>query len=216
MNSTTVDRSPALSPAVPDDRGGDGSEPLLGWRVWRVATTRTGWRRRGYVLRAISDDEPWPQHAPMLARCRSRSHNAPEENCRCGIYGMRDPSPPPYGLPSAGFVAVGRVALWGRVVVHETGYRAEFGYPQRLGFFCMRCLEERRAVRATVVVPDSPYGPLCEHHRGTRGEAVDPIMASLLDRYAIDPLPVEVLDRAVARAHEPAMDAGAWRGIIET
>ena len=33
----------------------------------------------------------------------------------------------------------GRVALWGRVIEHELGYRARYGYPQRLRLICQFC-----------------------------------------------------------------------------
>ena len=34
---------------------------------------------------------------------------------------------------------LGRVALWGRVIEHEHGYRARFAYPQRLRLICQFC-----------------------------------------------------------------------------
>jgi len=34
---------------------------------------------------------------------------------------------------------IGTVALWGGVIEHELGYRAEFGYPQRLRLICPEC-----------------------------------------------------------------------------
>ena len=34
---------------------------------------------------------------------------------------------------------LGRVALWGRVIEHEHGYRARFAYPQRLRLLCQFC-----------------------------------------------------------------------------
>jgi len=54
-----------------------------------------------------------------------------------GVYAMRDELP---HRPSTEFVAkndtreiiYGRVALWGTVVEHEKGYRAQYGYPVEL------------------------------------------------------------------------------------
>lgn len=204
----------ATSLQMPVPAGADGVDPLLAWRVWRVDFRRTGVRGTAPYLCSITDEEPWPAGAPMKARCRTLPHDAPVGSCRCGVYGMTEPAPPPYGLPSAGFVAVGRVALWGNVVEHEGGFRAQYGYPQRLGFFCMRCLEERRAVAAVVVVPDSPYGPLCTHHRGRLGRPVAPILRQILDTYAIDLQPAAPLGAAVASAREPEMAANYWRGVI--
>lgn len=200
--------------AVPEHALADGLEPVLAWRVWRVALVRTGWRRREPILRAVSDDEAWLPGEPKRARCRTRPHTAPAQDCRCGLYGMIEPAPPPYGLPSGGFIAVGRVAFWGDVVIHPDGCRAAFGYPQLLGFFCMRCLEERRAEPAVIVVPDSPYGPLCSRHRGRLGMPVEPILEQLLATYAIERQLPEPLSRAMARAKEPEMNASYWRSVI--
>ena len=38
--------------------------------------------------------------------------------------------------------AVGTVALWGRVIEHERGWRAEFAYPDRLTLVCVVCLQQ--------------------------------------------------------------------------
>ena len=34
---------------------------------------------------------------------------------------------------------LGRVALWGRVIEHEHGFRAQYAYPQRLRLICQFC-----------------------------------------------------------------------------
>lgn len=213
MGIGTID--PALQVARPGSDAGDGSDPLLAWRVWRVGFRRTGIRKAEPFLRAITDDEAWTPREPKRATCRVYTHTAPAKECRCGVYGMAEPAPPPYGLPSAGFIAVGRVALWGAIEADADRYRATLGYPQRIGFFCTRCLEDRRAVPAVVVVADSPYGPLCYRHRGLRGRDVAPILQELLDRYAIDLQPTEPLARAISTARLPQMDASYWRTVVQ-
>ncbi len=207
VSTGTIDAGRVLQTAVPDADVSGGSEPVTGWRVWRVS-----FRHRTPELRAITQTETWPVGQRMRAACRITAHSAPTEGCRCGIYGFSEPMPPPYGLPAAGFVVVGQVALWGQVVVHRAGYRAEFAYPQRIGFFCMRCLEERRAVVAEVVLRDSPYGPLCSHHRGFKGEPVEPILQGLLDRYQVDRLPPEPLAGGLIRSREPTIGESLWWG----
>lgn len=53
---------------------------------------------------------------------------APRENCSCGIYAASSLD----GAMKHGNLVIGRVALWGTVIVHESGWRGEFAYPQAL------------------------------------------------------------------------------------
>ena len=60
--------------------------------------------------------------------------------------------------------------LWGRVVEHEHGYRAQFAYPQRLRLICQFCFWQESAAASK---PDvvSWYArdllvPMCIHHLG--------------------------------------------------
>lgn len=84
-----------------------------------------GKESRLWIPNVVSDEKP----------------TAPGEKCSCGIYStnvletakqyarqsgrpsMRDP------LANEGGI-IGRVALWGRIVVHADGYRAQYAYPQ--------------------------------------------------------------------------------------
>lgn len=51
-------------------------------------------------------------------------HEAPDEDCTCGIYAAIDDK----GVPDSGNV-YGKVKLWGKVVPGEKGYRAQYAYP---------------------------------------------------------------------------------------
>ena len=56
-------------------------------------------------------------------------HEAPHLGCTCGLHGTHELDL----LRRTRCPAVlGRVALWGRVIEHELGFRARYGYPQRL------------------------------------------------------------------------------------
>jgi hypothetical protein len=89
--------------------GDDGSRVWEGaWRRWVTASCARG---------------PYGQ-----------SHEAPDESCSCGFYAMKDPSdvivPWPLGksFEAPGIrtgVVSGRVALAGKLIEHEHGYRAE-------------------------------------------------------------------------------------------
>jgi hypothetical protein len=58
----------------------------------------------------------------------------PVEGCRCGFYAalrLEDAQWP------SGLYAYGIVALWGKVIEHEGGYRAQYAYPACVGVVCL-------------------------------------------------------------------------------
>jgi hypothetical protein len=78
-------------------------------------------------------DQVWPADAEAVARCES-DHAAPREDCACGIYAARDPAAILSYLrgrdePATVARVLGRVQLWGRVIEHEAGWRAERARP---------------------------------------------------------------------------------------
>jgi hypothetical protein len=106
--------------------------PIVGWRAWRVATSREGLRLRS----AVYDDE-WPPGVEIAARCAHDGHAAPAIGCACGIYAARDPAEAVrylVGRDDTDVVhrVVGLVALTGVVVEHTRGWRAERGVAARL------------------------------------------------------------------------------------
>jgi len=109
--------------------------PIIGHRVWRLDADR---------LRSLNG-EPWSPGKPLAAGCRAASygaivgrsgaahdaHDAPQLACTCGMYAARSPE----HLRSMGFPKYairGEVYLWGTVVEHELGWRAQFAYPKSL------------------------------------------------------------------------------------
>jgi hypothetical protein len=140
------------------------SEPIDAWRTWKLSGRKDGTHLR--LRPVVGRAKPWQPLRPAEAVCRmGRMHTAPHVDCTCGLHGChqadllrRTKSP---GV-------LGRVALWGRVVEHELGYRAQLGYPQRLSIVCFLCFWQRgiRRCRADVVGTFG-YGrmiPLCEEH----------------------------------------------------
>ena len=115
---------------------------LIGWRVWCVVHDG-GELRLGSVIQ----DDVWPAGAAFVARCRAHeppanrlllrepeAHVAPADGCTCGIYAAREPAAAWTYLrgrdePHTVARVIGRVMLWGRVVEHEDGWRAERAYP---------------------------------------------------------------------------------------
>jgi hypothetical protein len=119
----------------------DYVEPVVAWRAWYVVDGGLSTSLSSVVHRT-----QWPRRTPLVATCRRlrigiwpfkrTTHDAPAENCTCGIYAGRLDALRQY-LPDC-FVAreplpvVGRVLLWGTVHEHELGWRASHAYPQVL------------------------------------------------------------------------------------
>jgi hypothetical protein len=78
----------------------------------------------------------WPPGWATPARCLSSyvCDSSPGEGCTCGYYGLRADA---FGADMlkrehAPAAALGKVKLWGKVVVCERGWRSEFAYPSEL------------------------------------------------------------------------------------
>jgi preprotein translocase subunit YajC len=113
----------------------DYISPVVGFRVWQ-------WDATG--LRSLNG-EKWFAHQPLSAVCRadacgsisglSKATHNPDElpcfKCTCGVYAARTME----HLNQCGyqkFGVHGEVYLWGKVVEHERGWRAQFAYPKAL------------------------------------------------------------------------------------
>lgn len=118
-------------------------DPIIGWRVWD-AYADDG------LLRSVFQTDIWPPGVRFDARCRRQGMiylagrecaEAPRTACCCGIYAVSDSENleafPRYtkewsGQRRVAFEIVGTVSLWGRVIQHEDGYRAQHAYPYSL------------------------------------------------------------------------------------
>ncbi len=89
--------------------------PLVGWRTWSLHDDRlvgaTGWPWKARIRRAWCVS--W--HDPGIA-------DVPFDHCVCGLYAYKDRS----AVVAQGPSIWGQVTLWGRVAIHEGGYRAEW------------------------------------------------------------------------------------------
>ena len=126
----------------------DGIEPVVGWRYWGADA---GW------LTSINRFSTWVARQTTTARCSyAPMHDdvVPHERCSCGVYAVRDldvlkqVADPTEGTPEHGrAVVVGTVAMWGRIVPGEWGWRGQHAYPKELWL-----------VADTVAVGDDPLG----------------------------------------------------------
>jgi hypothetical protein len=114
---------------------------VIGWRVWIVSATTEGLR-----LGSVLYDQVWTPATTALARCERRAdlfaepippHRTPSLECGCGFHAARDPVDALSYLqgrnePATVCRLLGEVALWGRLVETEAGWRAAAAYPVRL------------------------------------------------------------------------------------
>jgi hypothetical protein len=113
----------------------DYISPIVGYRVWH-------WDSAG--LRSLNG-EPWLPGRPLAAGCEAAArgtivgraeaahsaHEPPHSDCTCGVYAAKNIE----HLRQSGYERYGihgEVYLWGTVVEHERGWRAQFGYPKSL------------------------------------------------------------------------------------
>jgi hypothetical protein len=180
------------------------AEPIHAWRTWTLVGSRDGSQVR--LAPIAGDGRPWPPRRPAEASCtRRRSHVRPELECTCGLHAVESPGELRRTRDPA---VLGTVALWGRIVEHEHGFRAALAYPQRLRLLCYLCftLWGRNGSGDCEVVVRHRGGrmvPLCGPHlelsrrygyRVRRILSARAIESELLATYAVDPL------RELARA----------------
>ena len=116
---------------------------LTAYRWWIARQRRyAGWQLRSLVMRQWWEGPHL--RAPVAPReWRCRADGGPHSctwghpQCRCGIYALKSERltlnwVPWSQTPREGCLVWGAVALWGRVVEHEKGYRAEHAMIRRL------------------------------------------------------------------------------------
>jgi hypothetical protein len=113
----------------------DFISPVVGYCVWR-------WDAAG--LRSLNG-EPWFPGRSLAAACRDATsramadhagavndaHVAPHSDCTCGVYAAKNIE----HLRQSGYAQRGihgEVYLWGKVVEHKLGWRAQLAYPKSL------------------------------------------------------------------------------------
>jgi hypothetical protein len=177
----------------------DAPEILSAWRTWGLTGGSDASDLR--LLPVARVTRPWPVAEPARAMCRRRHERVPAVACRCGLYAMRGADALRRTRDPA---VIGTVSLWGRIVEHEHGFRAEWGYPQRLSLICRLCFWQwgvTNSAPPTVVVRHrgGAMVPLCAEHLELCRRYGYPLRAILdatdverllLDTYAVDVLRV--------------------------
>jgi hypothetical protein len=195
------------------------SEAVDAWRAWAVVELDGELR-----LSSLTRPERWDPRTPVTAICRHPTHLRPRRWCTCGVYAV----PRPELLAGLGTIAggvIGQVSLWGRIVEHERGLRAQAAYPARVGLVCVVCLTERTGRRAEVVDREerapgvAVLRPLCHEHApdapGLRPAAE--VEEGLRAVYAVDALPSDVVERIhEGRPEIEGADAARRRRMVVT
>ena len=116
---------------------------FVGWRAWRVMPHETLGGPASVRLCASGTrglPKVWEPLQAAHAVCGkfATGHDAPWPDCECGLHAYRAEKDARNhfesfvdngsGRAAAGW-AFGRVSLWGRIVEHEHGWRAEHAYP---------------------------------------------------------------------------------------
>ncbi len=101
----------------------DHISPIVAYRVWQ-------WDSLG--LKSLNNQQWFPGCAleANTSRCR-KEHAAPKEGCTCGVYAAKDLA----HLRRSGYAEYGvhgEVYLWGTVVEHRLGWRAQYAYPKSI------------------------------------------------------------------------------------
>lgn len=117
-------------------------EPVTGWRRWSVEMF-------GNELRS-NNGVRWTPYEKLTAECKQVTQvydvllglGPPTEvkckgvHCTCGIYAYKTPEDAKFGenaprnLSTGSVDCWGEVYLWGRVIEHSKGWRAQFAYPK--------------------------------------------------------------------------------------
>lgn len=122
-------------------------EPIVSWRIWRLRADNF----RGLIeplLESCVYGDPWQPQRTFAAECPD--HRPPTLSCGCGIYAVTTREA---ALEWARWaqsalthpIVVGRVQIWGRVLPHSAGYRAELAYPYELEVLAGEGLQEDAA-----------------------------------------------------------------------
>jgi hypothetical protein len=96
--------------------------PVVGYRVWQ-------WDALG--LKSLNGIR-WHPGEAFTAECRTQGCNeVPRPDCTCGVYASKSLD----HLRQLGYMQhriYGEVCLWGTLIEHEGGWRAQFAYPKNL------------------------------------------------------------------------------------
>jgi hypothetical protein len=93
----------------------DTMGPIRAWRLWKIGDAG--------LLYSVTRGVHWRPGVPMQADA------TPQQFGQDGIYAVKNKA---HRFAYTGDTVLGEVGLWGVVIEHAHGYRAEYAYPIRL------------------------------------------------------------------------------------
>lgn len=105
----------------------DYTHTLVAWRAWLVRSRR---------LDSLGVDNLWQPRVALPANCVKMddvNHHSPSMDCTCGYWSFKTLDVLGEAIRhDENMAVIGKVAIWGRVIECEQGYRSEYAYPQEL------------------------------------------------------------------------------------
>lgn len=159
-----------------------GTEPLLGYRGWQVVDAGDG---SGPALKSLHVSYIWSRqiealcHLPalMFQRTRHEGRPSPDPQCSCGVYAQLPEQPLTEwdSAKRAKVTASGTIAMWGRIIKCERGYKAQYAEIQEpivLDLACIAGCEESPVRVALPEISQVAYPAYCGTHLKTSQEPV--------------------------------------------
>lgn len=152
-----------------------GTEPLLGYRGWHVVDAGDG---SGYALKSLHLSYIWDrqvqaichqQGAMFLKGDHHIGNISPDPRCSCGIYAQLPEQPlTEWDSVKRGKVtASGTIAMWGRIIQCERGYKAQHAEIQAPLVLDMTCIQACDRQPTRIAMPDHPqivFRAYCDIH----------------------------------------------------
>lgn len=188
---------------IPDEFG---VEPLLGYRGWHVVNTGDG---SGLALKSLHVSYIWDrqveafchQQAVLFRRGSHIGSISPDLACSCGIYAQLPEHPlTEWDKVKKGRVcASGTIAMWGRIIQCERGYKAQFAEIQSPLVLDVSCIGDCERAPIRIALPDHPrsvFTAYCADHLDSARERVTvqtdvwlrEVSGSLSQRYDLEVL----------------------------
>ena len=159
-----------------------GIEPLLGYRGWQVVDAGDG---SGPALKSLHVSYVWERqveavcHLPavMYFQHRHDGRLSPDPSCSCGIYAQLPEHPLTEWdtAKRAKVSASGTIAMWGRIIQCERGYKAQYAEIQEPVVLDLTCIAGCESQPVRVALPELSqvaYPTYCEEHLKTSQEFV--------------------------------------------
>jgi len=125
LNAARQEQPRIVLPPLPVS---ESDQAIIAHRIWRLVPAGAI-----TLLQSVSQRDIWPVGEPIKAH-ELKQRQVDVSTHHSGIHAFKTPQTPgeylaSYSLDDPTNLVRGTVKLWGRVIEHKHGYRAEFAYP---------------------------------------------------------------------------------------